>query len=316
MPLDPSTADFLAQMESLGAPDISELSVPAARELSFSAAPVEPVPVASVTDRTIAAGSTGDADGSTHSLGLRIYRPLVAEGRGALVYFHGGGWVLGDLESHDPICRRLSGGAGITVIAVDYRRAPETPFPGPVDDCYAATRWVADNAELLDIDPLQIAVGGDSAGGNLAAAVTLKARDLAWPNIRFQLLLYPVTDARFDTASYRDNATGYFLTRRSMMWFWDHYVPNESQRMQPLASPLRADSLLALPQALILTAEFDPLRDEGEAYANALDSAGVKVAHTRYPGLIHGFFGMWDNVPASRPAVREATQALRNVLNS
>lgn len=318
MPLDKDTERFLDQLSALGAPELSNLSPEAARALSFAPPPEddeqEPVPVASVTDRKIPGGDAQDRQGAAGEIPIRIYKPLVPSHKGALVYFHGGGWVLGDLDSHDAICRRLAGGAGITVVAVDYRLAPETSYPGPLNDCYAATTWVANNAELLDIDPMRIAVGGDSAGGNLAAAVALKARDEAWPTIRFQLLVYPVTDARFDTASYRDNATGYLLTRTTMMWFWDHYVPNPQDRLQAYASPLRADSLFALPPALVMTAEYDPLRDEGEAYANALRSAGVQVTQTRYPGLIHGFLGMWDTVPASRKAIRAATAALRDAL--
>lgn len=314
MPLDKDTAKLLQQLEALNAPELSMLTPEAARALSFDPPPVEPVPVASVTDRLIPGGSASATEGAAQEIPLRIYKPLVAGGKGALVYFHGGGWVIGDLSSHDAICRRLAGGAGITVVAVDYRRAPETIFPGAVNDCYAATTWVANNADLLGIDPLRIAVGGDSAGANLAAAVTLKSRDEAWPTVRFQLLVYPVTDARFDTASYRDNDTGYLLTRRTMMWFWDMYVPNARDRTHQLASPLRADTLAGLPAALVLTAEYDPLRDEGEAYANAMRSAGVRVTQTRYPGLVHGFFGMWDTVPASRAAILEATTALRQAL--
>ena len=318
MPLDKDTANLLAQLNALGAPDLSTLSPQEARKLSFTPPPeddnLEPVPVASVTDRNIPSSTSQTKDDYAGEIPIRIYKPLVQSNKGALVYFHGGGWVLGDLDSHDAICRRLAGGAGITVIAVAYRLSPETRFPGPFNDCYNATTWVANNAPLLDIDPLRIAVGGDSAGGNLAAAVALKARDEAWPTIRFQLLVYPVTDARFDTASYRDNAEGYLLTKKSMQWFWDLYVPNEQDRLHAYASPLRADSLVALPPALVMTAEYDPLRDEGEAYANALRSAGVQVTQTRYPGLIHGFFGMWDTVPASRSAIRAATAALRDAL--
>lgn len=326
VPLDKDTADVLQQLEQRGAPELSEMSPVAARGLSFAAPETEPVPVASVTNRLIPAASLPGADDpsmrspflaaghSNHDIPIRIYQPLVPAGKGALIYFHGGGWVLGDLDSHDSICRRLAGGAGVSVIAVDYRLAPEAPFPAPLQDCYAATRWVANNAAELGIDSHRIAIGGDSAGGNLAAAVALLARDESWPTIRFQLLVYPVTDARFDTPSYRDNASGYMLTRRTMMWFWDQYLPDLSERSQPLASPLRADSYAALPPALVQTAEYDPLRDEGEAYANAMSSAGVKVQHTRYSGLIHGFLGMYETVPASRAAIREATSALREAL--
>lgn len=327
MPLDKNTANVLEQLKLTGAAELSDLTPIAARGLSFSEQLEEPVPVASAEDRVIRtrdfpdanqtnmASTFLDSSGDNPDIPIRIYKPLVPTGKGALVYFHGGGWVLGSLDSHDTVCRRLSGGAGITVISVDYRLAPETPFPGGLQDCYTATRWVANNADQLDIDPLCIAVGGDSAGGNLAAAVAMLARDESWPTIRFQLLIYPVTDAKFDTASYRDNATGYLLTRKSMMWFWDHYVPSLTDRLHPLASPLRADTYAALPPALIQTAEYDPLRDEGEAYANALRSAGVQVQQTRYSGLIHGFFDMFETVPASRAAVREATMALRQALS-
>jgi acetyl esterase len=222
--------------------------------------------------------------------------------------------VIGDLDSHDETCRRLCARAGVQVIAVHYRRAPETTFPGAAEDCYAATAWVAGHAASLGIDPGRIAVGGDSAGGNLAAAVALMAQARGGPQLCFQMLIYPVTDADFDTASYRDNAEGYLLSRRAMQWFWDQYVPDLEQRLEPFAAPLRAESLEGLPPALVQTAEYDPLRDEGEAYALALEQAGVPVERQRYDGLIHGFFGMQDTVAAARPALDQAVAALRRYL--
>ncbi|MEQ8860687.1 MAG: alpha/beta hydrolase [Pseudomonadales bacterium] len=307
MPLDTDTRNLLDLLESLGMQDIADLTPEEARNLQLTPPPDVPTPVGEVQDRTI--------PGPDEDLPLRLYRPAAPARRGALVYFHGGGWVIGDLDSHDETCRRLCRGAGVTVIAVDYRRAPETTYPGAAEDCYAATRWVAEHAGELGVDPDRIAVGGDSAGANLAAAVALMARDRGGPALCFQLLIYPVTAADFATASYRDNGTGYLLSRRGMEWFWDQYVPDLKQRSEPYAAPLAADSLAGLPPALVQTAEFDPLRDEGEAYARALEGAGAAVTLTRYDGLIHGFFGMQDAVAAARPAMQEATDALARRLD-
>jgi acetyl esterase len=239
---------------------------------------------------------------------VRVYRPRGA--RGTIAYFHGGGWVIGDLDSHDETCRRLAVGANAVVVSVDYRRAPETPYPGAVHDCYDATEWVAANPEF----PEPLAVAGDSAGGNLAAATALMARDEGGPDLAFQLLIYPVTDTNFDTASYAENAEGYLLTRRAMQWFWDHYAPEIASREEPYCAPLRSSDLSGLPPAFVMTAEFDPLRDEGEAYARALEEAGNIVTLRRYNGLIHGFFGMQDAIPAARPAFDQALAALRRHL--
>jgi acetyl esterase len=304
--LDADTRNVLDLLEQLGMRDIADLTPEEARNLRLTPPPAEPTAVGSVEDRVIA--------GPEEDIALRVYRPQAGSGTGALVYFHGGGWVIGDLDSHDETCRRLCRDAGITVVAVHYRRAPETTYPGAVDDCFAATCWVADHAAELGIDGGRIAVGGDSAGGNLAAAVALMARDRGHPALCFQLLIYPVTAADFDTASYRDNAEGYLLSRRAMQWVWDQYVPDTDQRREPYAAPLAADDLSGLPPALVQTAEYDPLRDEGEAFAAALEHAGVTVEHTRYDGLIHGFFGMQDAVPATRPALAQAAAALRRHL--
>jgi acetyl esterase len=306
MALDPDIRSMLDMLASMGMSDIADLTPEQARALRMTPPPATPTPVDAVEDRTI--------PGSGEAIPIRIYSPAHQTLRGALVYFHGGGWVIGDLDSHDETCRRLCSGAGLKVIAVDYRRAPETTYPGAAEDSYAATRWAADNATALGIDPTRIAVGGDSAGGNLAAAVTLMARDRGGPAIRFQLLIYPVTDAGFEWPSYRENGEGYLLSRRGMQWFWDQYVPDLDQRREPYAAPLRAAHLEGLPPALVQTAGFDPLRDEGEAYAEALRKAGVPVRMTRYEGLIHGFFGMQDAIPAARPALQEAVDALREHL--
>jgi acetyl esterase len=305
--LDPDTGKLLQLMADMGMSDLADLTPEEARSLRLTPPPANPTPVGAVTDLTIA--------GPDEPLALRRYTPARRHVRGALVYFHGGGWVIGDLDSHDETCRRLCSGAGVEVVAVHYRRAPETTYPGAVEDCYAATQWVAEHAAELGIDATRIAVGGDSAGGNLAAAVALMARDRNGPALRFQLLIYPVTDANFERQSYQANGVGYLLSRRGMQWFWDQYVPDTAQRSEPYAAPLGAADLTGLPPALVQTAGFDPLRDEGEAYANALRGAGVGVQSTRYTGLIHGFFGMQDAVPAARPALVEAVAALREHLN-
>lgn len=307
MPLDADTRNVLDTLESLGMKDIADLTPEEARNVQRTPPPAVPTVVGSVENRRIA--------GPDEDIELRIYTPDGPGPAGALVYFHGGGWVLGDLDSHDETSRRLCREAGIVVVAVNYRRAPETTYPGAAEDCYAATVWTAEHAAELGIDPARLAVGGDSAGGNLAAVVALMARDRGGPPLAFQLLIYPMTSADFDRASHRDNGEGYLLSSRGVRWFWDQYVPDEKQRDEPYAAPLRAQSFAGLPPALVQTAEFDPLRDEGEAYARALEQAGVTVTATRYDGLIHGYFGMQDAVPAARPALAEAADALRRHLS-
>ncbi len=306
MAVDKDVANVLQMLEKLGMRDLAEMTVEQARATSLTPPPAEPTAVADVVDRTIT--------GSETDVPLRIYTPQGTGPFGALVYFHGGGWVIGSLDSHDETCRKLCAGAGVAVISVDYRLAPETRFPGPLHDCFDATVWVHDHAAELNVDASRIAVGGDSAGGNLAAACALLARDRNGPALAFQLLIYPVTDASFATPSYHDNAEGYLLSRNAMMWFWDHYVPQASDRSNAYAAPLAAEDLTGLPPALVQTAEYDPLRDEGEAYATALQQAGCSVAQTRYAGLIHGYFGMQEAVAAARPAMAEATAALRQAI--
>jgi acetyl esterase len=265
-------------------------------------------PVGSVVDRTIP-GPGGD-------LPVRIYRPAapVAGLTPVLVWFHGGGWVIGDLETADNTARALTNAAGVVVVSVDYRLAPEHPFPAGLDDAVASVRWVAANAAELDVDGERLAVGGDSAGGNLAAVVCQQLRD-SGPPIRFQLLVYPVTDGLLASPSVDENAEGYFLTKEAMIWFLDHYVAAE-QRRDPRVSPLFAgdEAFAGLPPGLVITAEYDPLRDEGEAYAERLRAAGVDVAVRRYDGVIHGFFAMNDFIPDGAVAVEHAGEALRRAL--
>lgn len=305
MPLDPQARALLDQVKALGGLPLNELSAPdarlAAQALGTLSGP--PAAVAAVENRTV--------PGPAGALPVRIYTPAGSGPFPVLVFFHGGGWVIGDLDTQDGACRALANGASCVVVSVDYRLAPESKFPAAPEDTYAATRWVAANAASIHGDPARIAVGGDSAGGNLTAVTAQMARDRGGPRLVFQLLVYPVTDGSCDTASYRDNADGYLLTKDMMLWFWNHYVRSDADRFNPLASPLRAHSLEGLPPALVQTAEFDPLRDEGEAYAAQLKEAGVPVKLTRYEGMIHGFFGMGSVIDRAKTAIAEAAAALR-----
>jgi acetyl esterase len=308
MPVTTEVQTILTMIAAAGGPELTEATPEQAREMYAALSAVgSKTECASVTDAA-AAGPAGDVP-------VRIYVPTDAPGpRPVLVYFHGGGWVIGDVETHDSTVRAVAAASGVTVVSVDYRLAPEHPFPAPLDDCCAAVRWVVDNAEALDVDPARLAVGGDSAGGNLAAVAAVRMRDAGIP-VAFQLLVYPVTDGTMGSASYAENAEGYFLTRDSMDWFWGHYV-GDGDRTHPHVSPVHApdESLAGLPPALIITAEFDPLRDEGEAYAARLQAAGVPVTTTRYDGVIHGFFSMGDMIPEGKAAVDEAGEALRRAL--
>jgi acetyl esterase len=232
-------------------------------------------------------------------LPIRIYTPAKGNNFPALVWFHGGGWVLGDLDTAEFACRNLANDNKCVVISIDYRLAPETPFPCAIDDCYLATEWVFNNAQELGIDAKKIAVGGDSAGGNLAACVSLRARDNDLP-LAFQLLVYPVISADFNTSSYNDYAEGFLVTRDFLQWCWDCYVPDVYSRKHPDVSPIHAENLSGLPRVFIITAEFDPLRDEGEAYGDALKAAGVAVEVKRYDGMIHGFYYMLTEEPVDQ----------------
>jgi acetyl esterase len=243
---------------------------------------------------------------------IRVYTP---EGRGSLpvlVYFHGGAFTLGSIDAEDAVCRRLANGAGCIVVSVEYRLAPEHKFPAGVEDSYAATKWVADHAHDLHGDPARIAVGGSSAGGNLAAVVALMSRDRGGPPLVHQLLLYPVTNYAFDTRSHWECGKGYMLTTDMMMWNWDLYLRNEADGRNPYASPLQADDLSGLPPALVITAEYDPLRDEGEAYALRMRQAGVSASCKRFDGILHGGLP-----PATQgEPFREAIAALRQAFSS
>ena len=251
--------------------------------------------------------------GPAGTIPARLYVPLGgSDGPGPLlVYFHGGGWVIGDLDTHDSVARFLAANAELPVLSVDYRLAPGHPFPAPVDDAFAAFRWAVENAGELGVDPARVAVGGDSAGGNLAAGVSLIARDEDGPAPAVQLLLYPVTDAIGGQESRRLFADGFLLTSSDMDWFEGHYLPDAAAGQDPRVSMLRAEDLSGLAPAYVTTAGFDPLRDEGETYAERMREAGVPVALRRHPGLIHGFANLTAVSRSSRAAMSEVAGALR-----
>ncbi len=293
-------------MAAAGTPPLTAQSVAEARQgvLAFAQLGGDPEPVHHVEDREI--------PGPNGIIPLRIYTPAGNGPFPVLVFYHGGGWVICSLETHDPVCRSLANAARCVVVSVDYRLAPEHKFPAAADDCYAATQWALSNATLINGDPARVAVGGDSAGGNLAAVVTLMARDRNAAAPIFQLLVYPVTDYFVPgTPSYLQNAEGYFLTRDDMVWFWNHYLNDEADTANPYACPLRATSQAGLPPALVITAEFDPLRDEGEMYAARLRESGVTAQLVRYDGMIHGFFSMGGVLDQGRNALALAAAQLR-----
>lgn len=308
MPLHLQAQTLLEQMATLGLPPLETLS-PAQARSNSRLRPYAPGPEVAKVDDHLIWGQEGE-------ITARIYTP---EGSGPfpiLVWFHGGGWVFGDLDRADGTARHLTVAASCVVVSVDYRLAPDTKFPGPAEDCYAATKWVAQNAPRFNGYASKIAVGGDSAGGNLAAAVSLMAHDRNDLALEFQLLVYPAVDRDFDTESYRSNSDGYSLTKDAMVWFWNHYLRDEADASNPYASPMKYSDLSGLPPALVITAEFDPLCSEGEAYAQRLQAAGVSTEYTCYEGMIHGFFGMSAALDSGKQAIAQAGEALRIALRA
>jgi len=308
--LDPAARAFLDWLARKGESDINELSVEDARALlsNLQSGQSSKLP-ADREDRTILVGPRGN-------IGIRIVRPRGAQAvLPVVMYFHGGGWVTGDTETHDRLVRAIACGANAAVVFVDYARAPEARFPVAIEEAYAATKWVFEMGKSIGMDSCRIAVAGDGAGGTIATAVTMLAKQRLGPAIAFQLLFYPVTDAKFDTESYDEFAEGHFLTREAMKWFWNHYAQTTAVRDKGTASPMRAsnEELRGLPPALIITAECDVLRDEGEAYERKLGEAGVPVTRTRYNGMIHDFVMLdaLSGTVAARQALAQATDALR-----
>jgi acetyl esterase len=309
MPVDPQIQALLDEMRELGAKPFEELTVPEARAAAWSFAELqgEPEDVAAVEHTFI--------PGPTAELPARIYTPAGADGPfPGLVYFHGSGWVVLNIAVCDTTMRALANSTGCKVIAVNYQKAPEHPFPIPFEDCWAATNWAFEHAEELQLDPERIGVIGDSAGGNLAAAVALRARDEGAPKLAYQALIYPAVEHGWDTGSAHENAEGYLLQRESMRWFWDHYVPDKALVNDWRVSPLAAADHSGLPPAFIATAEFDPLRDDGRNYHAALHEAGVPVTYVEYEGMIHGFYWMQGVADGAKRLHADLAEAIREVL--
>lgn len=309
MTVDAQVQMIIDGMGASGVQEFSQLGHLAVREMCETMLlPFDAGSLASVEDKQI------PVDNSTN-ITARIYKPVGDGVFPLIVYFHGGGWTIGSINTHDPICRALCVWTKAVVISAHYRLAPEYPFPIPLEDSYQATLWVQKNAKSLGADGNKLIVAGDSAGGNLAAVVCLLARDRklkgeSAPDIKHQLLLYPITDANFETRSYKDNATGYVLRRTDMQWFWDQYIANPWDRSNPYASPLQAD-LKNLPPATVITAQYDTLRDEGNAYAKKLQAAGVRVTHKEIPGMIHGFIGFAALVDKGREVLKECAEKIK-----
>ena len=307
MPIDPAARALIEAMDA-SFPKLHEMSsgTEARRRIVEAMHDVEPdrEPVHHVEDRNI------PVDGG--EIAVRIYRPAADTQLPIVVFFHGGGWVLCDLDSHDAMARRMANTSGCIVVATDYRLAPEHRYPTAADDCYAALQWAAANARTFGGDATRLAIFGDSAGGNLAAVVAQMARDNGTPALRLQVLAYPVIDARCDSTSHRTIGRDYMLWTEEVQWCWQQYLPTPAHGEQPYASPIRATSLAGLAPALVITPEFDPLRDEGEAYANALESAGVPTKLTRYDGMFHSFLTFTNLLPAADRAHEQIAAALRS----
>jgi acetyl esterase len=288
MPLNQQASEMLRLVEARGDAPVEESTVAEARAGNWSWLEFmgEAEAVHRVMDTYV--------PGPTAELHVRVYTPTGPGPFPGLVFFHGGGWTVGNIEILDRPNRRLANATGCVVVAVNYQKAPEHPFPTALDDCFATVRWVLEHADALDVDPKRLGVAGDSAGGNLAAAVCLKARERTDVPLAFQVLIYPALDPELDAPSARDRAEGYGLTTAAMRWFWNNYLPDATQRDNPLAAPLLATSLRNLPPAIIVTAGYDPLRDDGERYADRLQDAGVITFRHSYASTIHGFYCMGD----------------------
>lgn len=306
MALDPAAQALIDVMDAVF-PRLDEAKdgdeARAAVAAAMAAMPVaEPDPILHVEDRAIA------VDGG--EIAVRVYRPTAEPNAPVVVFFHGGGWVLCDLDSHDSTCRRIANDSGCVVVATEYRRAPEFRFPVPVEDCYAALLWAHANAADIGGDPDRLAIFGDSAGGNLAAAVAQMSRDRGGPVLKLQILAYPVIDARCDTPSHKRFGRELNLSSSEVKWCWDQYLSSPADAANPYASPNRAASLAGLAPALIISPEYDPLCDEGAAYAAALTAAGVPTTYSLYPGMIHSLLAFSAALPPAEQAFAEIAAAL------
>jgi acetyl esterase len=311
MPLDSQSKTVVEKLSSIQLPPFEQLTADYLRKAYSNLAPA---PVAAASSDLVC--EDGLIPTPAGQVKIRIYRPSPREGLPIMAFFHGGGWVTGDLDRHDPLCRELTARIGCVTVSVDYRLAPENKFPAGLDDCYAAVQWAAANASSLGADASRLALCGDSSGGNLAAATSLLARDRGGPQIICQALLYPVLDSSLDTPSQRSLAEGYFLTRQRMEWYWKQYVKNDADRVNPYASPAHAAELKNLPAAIIFTAEFDPLRDEGASYAQRLERAGVKTTYRCYEGTIHGFISFAAAIDKGKQAIAEASVLMRSAFQN
>ncbi|MGY8831475.1 MAG: alpha/beta hydrolase [Pseudomonadales bacterium] len=305
-----TTQGFLNALAAGGGKPLEQLSPKEARAVLVGAQAGVKVDVSGikVVDKTI------EVDGQ--SIQLKVVRPADAKGElPVFMFFHGGGWVLGDYPTHERLIHDLVLGSGAAAVYVDYTPSPEAKYPTAINQAYAATQWVAQNGAQIGVDGKRLAVAGNSVGGNMAAVVSLMAKDKGTPAIKFQLLMWPVTDANFNNASYNQFADGHFLSKSLMQWFWDSYTTDPKQRAEIYAAPLQAsvEQLKGLPSALVQTAEFDVLRDEGEAYARKLDAAGVNVTSVRYNGMIHdfGLLNVISQIPGTQSAMQQAAAALK-----
>ena len=310
--IEPSIKSFLEDVNSQTGPQLYELSVEDAREVLLNVQNIEVNKLpADIEDREIPGGLNGPVS-------IRIVRPKGKKDLlSVIMYFHGGGWVLGDKNTHDRLIREIANGSNAAVVFLNFTPSPEAKYPIAIEEAYTATKYISENGKDLNLDSSKLVVAGDSVGGNMATIVAILAKERGVPEIKFQLLFYPVTDADFYTPSYREFATDHFLTRKAMKWFWDNYLPDKEKRKMHTASPLKAslEQLRGLPEAMVINGEFDILRDEGEAYAHKLIEAGVKVTAVRYLSTIHDFVMLnpITETPATRAAIKQANEMLREV---
>lgn len=309
MPLAPEIERYLAERVALGAPDVWQAPVDVIRVGTYGRVEFAGIPekIYSIQDRYI--------PGPTADLHVRIYRPNDQENLPTLVYFHGGGWVLSFLDNYDAKLSSIAKKSGSIVVAVNYEKAPEHPYPIPFDDCYATYLWVHQNARILGINPNKIGIGGDSAGANLASAIALKNRDSKGPHMAYQLLLYPCNERDFDTASYLQYASGYGLSRQGMQWFWKQYLQGHDHDHDPYACPSTAKNFSELPPAIVVTAECDPLKDDGVKYERLLREAAVQTYYREYKGMIHGFANLGAVTPVAAIALGECADIIRTIIS-